>query len=547
MISAQKLTSFLIIFFLSTVFSINAASGDIIWQDVSRGIKDLNLQVVAVNPDNPEIVYAGSVNTIYKTKDGGENWEEALSFKGTGNTVNAIMVNPLNSKIIFAGTREGLYKSINHGTGWTRIFTGVGEINTAVLSIAVNPANAENIFIGTKAGLFWTDTGGGTWRKAQNLPNDAAVSSIAIDFFRPEIVYAVTAKGFFKSINGAIDWKRMLESSIPEKFIIGDDSASDQEESVGINEAGTEIKGIVINPKDAGLLYLGTSKGMLISRDAGMTWKAAGSAGLLSRDIRHLLISPADREGVYAATGRGVFRYSAESGNWKELYKGLTAVDIRFLAVQHNPAALWAAAGKGVFKTFSAVQDSASSDSVKKSREILYAFADEPAIEEVQKAAIRYAEVHPEKIEDWRRAAQKKAWLPHMTLGYNKGRDFQNSSYYTGGIYYGDDITRGKDYDWSVAFTWELGELLWNNDQTSIDTRSRLMVQLRDDVLNEVTRLYFERRRLQIEMLLSPQDERKDGIEKELRVQELTADIDALTDFYFSKRLRNKGQVASSK
>jgi len=48
-------------------------------------------------------------------------------------------------------------------------------------------------------------------------------------------------------------------------------------------------------------------------------------------------------------------------------------------------------------------------------------------------------------------------------------------------------------------------------------------------------------------MLLSPQDERKDGIEKELRVQELTADIDALTDFYFSKRLRNKGQVASSK
>ncbi|MBI4710457.1 MAG: hypothetical protein HY759_05085 [Nitrospirae bacterium] len=545
--STRKLTSFLIIFFLSPVFSINAASGDIIWQDISRGIKDLNLQVVAVSPDNPEIVYAGSINTIYKTKDGGENWEEALSFKGTGNTVNAIAVNPLNPKVLFAGTREGLYRSINQGTDWSRIFTGVGELNAAVLSIAVNPINSENIFIGTKAGLFWTDTGGGTWRKAQNLPNDAAVSSIAIDFFNPEIIYAVTEKGFFKSINGAVDWKRMLESSISEKFNIDNDSASNQTEDVEINEAGTEIKSIVINPTDAGMLYLGTSKGMLTSRDAGVTWKAAGRAGLISRDIRHLIINRADLDGVYAATGRGVFRYSVGSENWKELYKGLTALDIRFLAVQHNPSALWAAAGKGIFKTSAAVQNAAFSDSGNKSREILSAFADEPAIEEVQKAAIRYAEVHPEKIEDWRRAAQKKAWLPHMTLGYNKGRDWQNSSYYTGGVYYGDDITRGKDYDWSVAFTWELGELLWNNDQTSIDTRSRLMVQLRDDVLNEVTRLYFERRRLQFEMLLSPPEGYKDRMEKELRVQELTADIDALTDFYFSKRLRNKGQVASSK
>ncbi|MFH1767939.1 MAG: hypothetical protein ABH858_02100, partial [Candidatus Omnitrophota bacterium] len=86
---------------------------------------------------------------------------------------------------------------------------------------------------------------------------------------------------------------------------------------------------------------------------------------------------------------------------------------------------------------------------------------------------------------------------------------------------------------------WNMGELIWNDDQTSIDTRSKLMVELRDDIMNEVTRTYFERRRLQIEILTSPPRDLKVSLEKELRLQELTADIDALTGGYFSEQLEN--------
>ena len=55
--------------------------------------------------------------------------------------------------------------------------------------------------------------------------------------------------------------------------------------------------------------------------------------------------------------------------------------------------------------------------------------------------------------------------------------------------------------------------------------------------MNEITRTYFERRRLQIETLASPPQDLKLSLEKELRLQELTADIDALTGGYFSKSL----------
>ncbi|MFC1666596.1 hypothetical protein ACFL0P_01820 [Candidatus Omnitrophota bacterium] len=72
------------------------------------------------------------------------------------------------------------------------------------------------------------------------------------------------------------------------------------------------------------------------------------------------------------------------------------------------------------------------------------------------------------------------------------------------------------------------------------DTRSRLMVQLRDDILDEITRIYFERRRLQMEMHFSPVTDLKGAMEKELRIEELTADLDALTGGYFSKHFNNQ-------
>ena len=64
------------------------------------------------------------------------------------------------------------------------------------------------------------------------------------------------------------------------------------------------------------------------------------------------------------------------------------------------------------------------------------------------------------------------------------------------------------------------------------------MVQLRDDILNEVTRYYYERRRLQIDLAMNPPRDRSKELEKELRLQELTAYIDALTGGYFSSCIK---------
>jgi hypothetical protein len=64
------------------------------------------------------------------------------------------------------------------------------------------------------------------------------------------------------------------------------------------------------------------------------------------------------------------------------------------------------------------------------------------------------------------------------------------------------------------------------------------MVQLRDDILDEVTKLYFERIRVKMELDNLSLEERKKRFEKELRLHELTASLDALTGGYFSQQLK---------
>jgi hypothetical protein len=528
-------------FLMHLALTANAGLHEIVWKDVSNGIIDTDLQRVVAGPDNTDTVYVNSRNAVYRTIDGGKTWSEVLSFRGTGNTINTIAAMPKNEKIILAGTSEGLYRSDNTGTKWVRIFKGIDSLDDSIFSIAVHPVNSEVIFIGTGAGLYRTDNNGKDWNRDRNLPAGSLVTSIAIDNALPDIIYSATDKGMYKSTNNGVDWQRIFVTNPPDIK----DSIPDQDEALSTEgiKTGAEIKSIIINPGESKIVFAGTTAGLLVTEDGGLTWRKAGDSGLISRDIRHLAINSNDPDGLFAATGKGVFRYSKDSDNWHELYNGLVSSDMHFLAFSHdlqnNFVTLWAAAKNGIFRTVPAIQ-TYSEDGTFEAQKIFSEFAHEPAIEEIREAAMIYAEVQPEKISEWRKAAAKKAFLPDLRFEFNKNKAWQKSTYFystQNEKYKDDDITRDRDSAWSVSLTWELGDLIWNDAQTSIDTRSKLMVELRDDILNEVTRLYFERRRMQIEMRYSTNADIKEKIDKELRLQELTSDIDALTGSYLSKRI----------
>jgi hypothetical protein len=90
-----------------------------------------------------------------------------------------------------------------------------------------------------------------------------------------------------------------------------------------------------------------------------------------------------------------------------------------------------------------------------------------------------------------------------------------------------------------MSFKWNLSDLIWSEQQRLIDSQVRLMVELRNDILDEVNKLFFERRRLKWEIFSGALDSKK-RTEKELKLQELSASLDSLTGGLFSQYFRSK-------
>ena len=68
--------------------------------------------------------------------------------------------------------------------------------------------------------------------------------------------------------------------------------------------------------------------------------------------------------------------------------------------------------------------------------------------------------------------------MPRLSLGFSESNDANIEIYKSSSNYYVVDGPHEIDRDWSIDLTWDLADLVWNSAQTSIDVRSKLMVQL---------------------------------------------------------------------
>ncbi len=505
----------------SLILITNVPAQEIAWEDISRGQTDF--RAVLIQPNKQDIIYAGSGKGVLKSVDNGNSWREVLSVSGGNKKVNYLLFSPKDINGIYAATGAGLFYSPNEGGKWSRIFKGRDYLESDCTSLAVLP---YGIYLGTKAGLFFSKDNGRSWQKVSGKLGQSQIYAIAHSLKEPDYIYVACVDGVFKSKDKGKYWERIFQGKS-----VGNNQAEEAEEEEEEEEDLFSIRYISIDPGNLNYVYLATSGGVYKSSNRGESWELVSGAGLLSQDI--IFIKVSDKSRIYAVSKSGVYLFSGE--RWEELSLRLTLDEIRFLALDRQDH-LYAASNKGLFRT-RPVENSLDRQNIIKTLHR----KEEPGINEVQQAAIKYAEVDIEKIKDWRKRASKKAWLPKVTTGIN--RDVTDLYHWESGstTKAEDDILRkGRDsLDWDISLSWDLGELIWNQDQTTIDIRSKLMVQLRDDVLDEVTKLYFERLRVKMELDNVSIEDRKKRFEKELRLQELTAMLNGLTGGYFSRKTVN--------
>ncbi|MHB8155122.1 MAG: WD40/YVTN/BNR-like repeat-containing protein [Candidatus Omnitrophota bacterium] len=494
-------------------------AGDFNWEDIGR--ENLNCQTLLVAAQDSKIIFAGKPGNILKTDNAGKSWRRVLAVKARGSDINALAMEKNNSNVVYAATGNGLYRGSNLGERWERIFRGKTELENQCMAVL---SSAEVIFLGTKAGLFISRDSGRSWHKQRAGIGSSGILNIESVVGQNAIVYLAASSGIFKSLDDGKSWEKIFVSY----------SHRDSEEEMVKDEPEqldklTDINFVKTDIHNSNLMYFASTRGVYRSANQGQSWEKLTEYGLLNRDVK--MICLADSSEIYALTSSGVFFYSL--GRWIELSFSLAVGKFNYLALD-DKTNIYIAGEKGVYKT-NPKNTVNFLPSVMLQEYLKY----EPGVRDVQEAAIKYAEVGPEKIAQWRKGASRKALLPQVSIGLD--RNSTDLWHWEGGSTTKSDddvLRRGRDnIDWDVSLSWDLSDLIWNDAQTSIDVRSKLMVELRDDILDQVNKLYFERLRVKSELdNLAPQDRSK-RFDKQLKLQELTASLDALTSGYYSEQL----------
>jgi photosystem II stability/assembly factor-like uncharacterized protein len=307
------------------------------WRPVNSGLSSRPIYSIAVNPQSPAICYVGTESGVFKSTNGGANWNAANSGH-IGQLVTSLAISPQNPSVIYAATNSsGIYKSTNGGESW--IFANGILPTLSISALAVDPGNPDIVYTGTGGdGIYKSTDGAIAWNPLNNgLRDYYSVNSLVIDPRDPEKIYAsFMIAGVFKSTNGGQQWTPAV-NGLPHL---------DLEYGFVLFDVQTEL---AINPGNPDIVYAGSdSDGVFRSMNAGMNWSPINS-GLIGATISALTISREDLATVYAGTFDKGFRSTGGGSNWSSFGGDL---NIDSLAIDPtNPSILLIGNESGVYKS----------------------------------------------------------------------------------------------------------------------------------------------------------------------------------------------------
>ncbi len=217
------------------------------WTVQGPGNIGARVNAVKVNPNNPNVIYAGySQGGVWKTTNGGQSWFPIFD-KQSYLAIGAIELDPQNPNIVYVGTGDanisgypfigdGVWKSADGGQTWQHL----GLENQRIISkIMVHPANANTIYAATMGlpfernndrGLYKSTNGGQTWQQVLFISDSTGIIDMVMSPGNPDVIYAagwdrirnnqeslVSGNGarIWKTTNGGGTWT-MLENGLPD-------------------------------------------------------------------------------------------------------------------------------------------------------------------------------------------------------------------------------------------------------------------------------------------------------------------------------------------
>jgi photosystem II stability/assembly factor-like uncharacterized protein len=260
-----------------------------------------NIESIAIDPQNPDVIYVGTFHLPWKTDDGGRNWHRINQGVLDDSDVFSIVIDRQMPSVVYASACSGIYKSTNAGELFARI-KGIPHSAIRTRVLRQDPRQQMVIYAGTTAGLWKSVDGGGKWQLS-SAP-DVTVNDILIDPRDSERVLLATDRGGILASNNGFanyDYSNQGFAHRTVGAVLTD-----------INDPARLYVGVV-NDKELG--------GFFTSTDAGSHWKL-WNRGLNERDV--LALQQANDGVIFAGTNHGVFSLKTLSTAWESasMYRG---------------------------------------------------------------------------------------------------------------------------------------------------------------------------------------------------------------------------------
>lgn len=264
----------------------NVSSGYGMWKSEDAGTSwqkvglenSRHVPRIRIHPKNPDLVYAAVMGDLYKSstergiyrsKDGGKNWEKILYTNPDAGAVD-LTFDPNNPRILYASTwrirrtpyslesggkGSALWKSTDGGNTWTNISKNEGLPNGlwGISGVTVSPVNSNRVWAiieNKDGGVYRSDDAGKTWNrinKERKLRQRAwYYTRIYADTQDEDIVYVMNVR-YHKSSDGGKTYKTY-------------------------NAPHGDHHDLWIAPEDNQRMVIGDDGGAQVSYDAGENW-----------------------------------------------------------------------------------------------------------------------------------------------------------------------------------------------------------------------------------------------------------------------------------
>jgi photosystem II stability/assembly factor-like uncharacterized protein len=310
------------------------------WEALA-GIHGKSVRAMAMSASDSKILVVGALDGVFRTKNGGNSWERiSPPSQAEVKNIESIAIDPKNPDVVYAGTWHLAWKTDDGGANWHHINKGMID-DSDVFSVIVDSTDSSVVYASACSGIYKSESAGDLFHKLQGIPFSARRTRVLKqDPSNPATVYAGTTEGLWKTTDGGKTWKHVTNSEVVVNDVLVDPRDANRvllatdRSGVLASDNGAQtftasnhgythryVSSILADKDDANAMLVGVVNdrewgGVFSTRDGGQSWQQK-SAGLGGRDV--FALQQASNGALIAGTNKGMFLLDRNASQWRPI------------------------------------------------------------------------------------------------------------------------------------------------------------------------------------------------------------------------------------